>query len=234
MRSESIINLAKALLRFQSSIGTIKKDAKNPHFKSNFASLSGILDAVMPVLSEVGLVVLQHPSGDGLVISLDTILIHAETGEYMSSEFAMRPIKTDPQGIGSCITYMRRYALGAILELNIDDDDGNAASDKKGERGYVRNTDVDNSNPDYRGVHPVSSGGRSHSNGSTVGIKENKEASKEEMESVITCIDYAQTIEELKKIAKEISELDKSETQRQILLKRYNERMEYIKGGEGI
>ena len=130
-RSESIISLAKALLKFQSSIGTIKKDAQNPHFKSNFASLSGILDAVSPVLSEVGLVILQHPSGDGTVVNLETILIHAETGEYMSSEFTMKPVKLDPQGIGSCITYMRRYALGSILELNIDDDDGNAASQQK-------------------------------------------------------------------------------------------------------
>lgn len=195
--SESIINLSKALLKFQSTVGNIKKDSVNPHFKNNFASLSGILNAVIPVLSEVGLVILQHPSGDGSVVNLETILIHAETGEFMSSEFTMRPSKTDPQGIGSCITYMRRYALGSILELNIDDDDGNEASQKQ----------------------PV---------------KQIKEASKESMDSILTHIDYAQTSEDLKDIGKDIAKLEKSEIQRQILVKAYKGRMEYIKDGEGM
>jgi ERF superfamily len=202
-RSESIINLAKALLKFQSSIGTIKKDAKNPHFKSNFASLSGILDAVTPVLSDAGLVVLQHPSGDGLVINLETILIHAETGEYMSSEFSMRPAKTDPQGIGSCITYMRRYALGAILELNIDDDDddGNAASQQK--------------QPAKQYSKPGA-----------------KAAPQATFETVKAHIEYAQSMEDLEAIGKDIAAIEKTAEQRTELAKAYKERMEYIKGGE--
>jgi len=59
---------------------------------------------------------------------MSTILMH-KSGEWLGSHFTMKPVKNDPQGIGSCITYMRRYALAAILGLNIDeDDDGNSAS----------------------------------------------------------------------------------------------------------
>lgn len=60
---------------------------------------------------------------------MTTTLIHAESGEFMRGTFKMTPAKNDPQGQGSVITYQRRYALGAILGLNIDeDDDGNAGS----------------------------------------------------------------------------------------------------------
>lgn len=213
--SESIVSLAKAMLKFQSSIGTIKKDAKNPHFKSNFASLSGILDSVSPVLNEVGLIVLQHPLGDGSSVSLETILIHAETGEFMSSEFYMKPSKTDPQGIGSCITYMRRYALGAILELNIDDDDGNEASKKM----YKTIANKSGNPGDIQEIVPVN---------------QNKAASSQEMDYIIAHIDSAQTMDDLKEIGQEIAKLEKTETQRANLLTFYKERMEYIKGGEGV
>jgi hypothetical protein len=58
-----------------------------------------------------------------------------KSGEWLGSHFTMKPVKNDPQGIGSCITYMRRYALAAILGLNIDeDDDGNQASGNNQEK----------------------------------------------------------------------------------------------------
>lgn len=211
-RSESIINLSKALLKFQSSIGTIKKDATNPHFKSNFASLSGILDSVTPVLSDVGLVVLQHPSGDGLVVNLETILIHAETGEYMSSQFSMRPAKTDPQGIGSCITYMRRYALGAILELNIDDDDGNAASHVK----------------QHAKQHSKSSAAAAQSDIDSI------LAHLLHAETVPDLEEIGEDIRALEKSAEQRSMLAKVYKERMdyILAKVYKEKMGYIKSGE--
>lgn len=132
LKSESIVNLSKALLKFQSMIGNISKDASNPFHKNKYASLTNILDGINDSLLKCGLVVMQHPSGDGESIKLHTMIIHAESGENMSSEFAMIPVKRDPQGIGSCITYMRRYALASILKLNVDDDDdGNAASQKQ-------------------------------------------------------------------------------------------------------
>lgn len=125
-KSESIKNIATALLSFQGEIGKIKKEAKNPFFKSTYASLPNILDAIQEPLQSSGLSFMQLPCGDH---GLNTLIMHAESGEWISSEYNMRPVKDDPQGRGSCITYMRRYALAAALGLNIDeDDDGNAAS----------------------------------------------------------------------------------------------------------
>jgi len=124
-KSESIKNISTALAVFHIKMDVIKKDAKNPFFKSTYASLSNILDAIKIPLAESDLSFSQHPMGEN---GLSTILMH-KSGEWIGSHFTMKPVKNDPQGIGSCITYMRRYALAAILGLNIDeDDDGNSAS----------------------------------------------------------------------------------------------------------
>ena len=129
-KSETINNLAKALIDFQSRVNKIKKDAKNPFFKSNYASLSNIQDAISNPLAEAGLAYSQMPSG---VNGLSTILIHAESGEYLMESFIMPVSKqNDPQAVGSAITYAKRYALAGVLGLNIDDDDdGNKASNKQ-------------------------------------------------------------------------------------------------------
>jgi hypothetical protein len=101
----------------------IDKTASNPFFKSKYASLSSILEAIQIPLAESGLVFSQHPDKG----ELTTILIHTETGQYMMSSYDIHPVKVDPQGIGSAITYAKRYALCAILGLNVDevDTDGN-------------------------------------------------------------------------------------------------------------
>ena len=127
-KSESIQEIAKALITFHLKVDTIKKDAKNPFFKSTYASLTNILDAIDEPLIECGLSISQFPTGtDGLT----TILMH-ESGEYIAGEYSMRPAKDDPQGRGSAITYQRRYAIASVLSLNIDeDDDGNAATHGK-------------------------------------------------------------------------------------------------------
>jgi hypothetical protein len=127
--SESIVNLAKALLCFQTGVANIKKDASNPFFKNKYASLTNILDGINQHLNDAGIVVMQSPSGDDNSVRLTTTVIHAPSGEFIESEYSMIPVKKDPQGIGSCLTYMRRYALASILKLNVDDDDdGNSAS----------------------------------------------------------------------------------------------------------
>lgn len=127
-KSASIINMAKALISLQGKVDKIKKDTTNPFFKTKYASLSTIQDEIQLPLGEVGLCYTQHPESGNV---LTTLLLHAETGEYMQSSFDMNPIKNDPQSIGSAITYAKRYALVAILGLNIDDDDdANHASGK--------------------------------------------------------------------------------------------------------
>jgi hypothetical protein len=124
--SESIANIAKALSLFHIKVETIKKDANNPYFKSTYASLSNILDSIKEPLMESGLSIAQFPHMEKTLI---TLLMHGESGEWIESFYEMKPVKDDPQGRGSVLTYQRRYALSAILLLNIDDDDdGNASS----------------------------------------------------------------------------------------------------------
>jgi hypothetical protein len=123
--SESISKLSTALVAFHSKMGKVSKDSVNPYFNSKYASLSTILSAVTPVLTEAGLSIVQMPTGEN---ELQTTLIHS-SGEWISSTMKLAPIKSDPQAQGSAITYARRYAVGAILSLNIDeDDDANAAT----------------------------------------------------------------------------------------------------------
>jgi predicted transposase YbfD/YdcC len=124
--STKVTNLTQALQLFHIKVDNIKKDAKNPFFKSSYASLSNILDSIKDPLSESGLLITQFPTGN---YGLTTILFHAESGEFLSSTFEMVPEKDTPQGRGSCISYMRRYSISAILLLNIEeDDDANIAT----------------------------------------------------------------------------------------------------------
>lgn len=118
-------NIAKAIVKFHAALPKVPKNSINPHFKSKYASLSDILEAIDPILHTCGLAVVQLPQGE---FDLETILVH-DSGETVRSVVTMKPTKSDPQGFGSAVTYYRRYALGAILSLNIDDDDdGNEAS----------------------------------------------------------------------------------------------------------
>lgn len=130
-RSESIKELSKALVEFHKKVGKVIKDAKgNIQTKSGssysykYSTLSNILDVVQEPLNECGLNVIQLPMNE---FELETILTHI-SGEFISSRYVMKPVQNNPQAIGSCITYQRRYAIGAILGLNIDDDDDGAAA----------------------------------------------------------------------------------------------------------
>lgn len=124
-KSESVKELAKALQVFHEKVGAVKKDADNPFFKSKYATLDNTLETVKEPLKDAGLSFAQFPSGEN---GLSTILMH-ESGEWIEDTFTIPLAKNDPQGAGSALTYMRRYALGAILGLATEtDDDGNSAS----------------------------------------------------------------------------------------------------------
>lgn len=124
-KSESIKNIAKALMAFQTKAEKIYKDSTNPFYRSKYASLSNILEHIQIPLGECELSIAQFPDESGLT----TILMHT-SGEYLESTYLMPVSKiNDPQAVGSAITYARRYALGSILGLNIEeDDDANKAS----------------------------------------------------------------------------------------------------------
>lgn len=121
--------LAAALIAAQKEMPAVPPDSVNPHFKSKFVSLGHLIAKVRPVLNKHGLGFTQYPSRaeDGTP-TLVTILLHT-SGERLESEAPLLLPKQDPQGQGSAITYMRRYALAATLGISDqEDDDGNGAS----------------------------------------------------------------------------------------------------------
>ncbi len=127
-RSPSIAALAAALVKAQSEMKNPPKDSTNPHFKSKYADLATVRDTVMPPLTRNGLSVMQLPCELDDAPALTTLLLHA-SGEWVETTIKLRPSKSDPQGVGSALTYARRYALQSITGVAADeDDDGNAAS----------------------------------------------------------------------------------------------------------
>ncbi len=122
--------LAEALVAAQAEMGAAVKDSQNPHFKSSFASLKAVRDACVPILNKHGIAVLQPPaSEDGLTVTVNTTLLHT-SGETLTSALTVKPVKSDPQGIGSAITYARRYGLAGMVGLAFadEDDDGEASA----------------------------------------------------------------------------------------------------------
>jgi hypothetical protein len=130
MKSNEINELAKALILFHVKCEGIKKDAKNPFFKSTYASLPKIIEAITEPLAESGLALTMFPIEEN---SLYCLLMHT-SGQWIEATYTMKPVKDTPQDKGSCITYARRYCISSILNLQIDDimsdDDGNKASGK--------------------------------------------------------------------------------------------------------
>lgn len=125
-RSESIAALAAALAKAQGKIEGALKEKVNGGFKTKYADLQSVWDAIREPLSSNGLAIVQgfSPVSDGVLI--ETTLMHA-SGEWMESQLLMPVVKKDPQGVGSAITYGRRYALMAIAGVAPEDDDGEAA-----------------------------------------------------------------------------------------------------------
>ena len=128
--SESIAELAKALSKAQSEMSGAKKSAKNPFFKSTYANLEEIIHCVKEPFADNGLSFSQFPvSADGMA-GVETIIMH-ESGEWISNSFMLKCAKNDPQGMGSAITYARRYGLQAAVGVPSEDDDGEGAMARK-------------------------------------------------------------------------------------------------------
>lgn len=140
-QSDSIANLTLALSTVQGKMSHAVKDSANPFFKSKYADLESVWGACRELLSQNGLAVMQFP---GLYSDLDksmslTTIISHKSGEYISQEMSVPcgmlgrdgVLKLDAQAAGSALTYMRRYALAAVVGVVQADDDGNAASSPK-------------------------------------------------------------------------------------------------------
>lgn len=128
-------NLYGALLKAQQEFPAVPKDGKNPHLNSRYATLGGVQETANPILHKHGLIVLQSVRTEwaerGPIVYVGATLVHVESGESTTQELGLIPVKLDPQGVGSAISYGRRYLLLTMLGLSTDDDDGNAASGQK-------------------------------------------------------------------------------------------------------
>ena len=122
-RSETITEIAKALAKFQSEVSDPNRTKENAFLKSKYVTLDSLLQAVRPVLANNGLSFLQVPFTGVDVVSVTTMLLH-ESGEWLESDpFTLPLMKKDPQGVGSVVTYARRYSLSSILGVAWDEDD---------------------------------------------------------------------------------------------------------------
>lgn len=120
--------LAEALAAAQLEITDPAKDAVNPHFRSRYADLATVLKTVRPVLARHGLAITQTTQVDEQGRLLLVTRLHWRDEELVGY-YPIQPVKADPQGYGSALTYARRYTIQAIVGVAADDDDdGNAAS----------------------------------------------------------------------------------------------------------
>ena len=125
LESAEITGITETLFEVQKKIAPIVKDAKNTHFKNKYATLDQIIESVGPVLHSHGLMITSDVVDGKLV----TILFNQESGEGISYTMPLILQQENMQGLGSAITYARRYTLGIMLNLTFeDDDDGNADS----------------------------------------------------------------------------------------------------------
>lgn len=128
LRSETIKAVSLALWKFQCQIKNPGKDSVNPHFRNRYTSLPALIDHCKPLLNELGLVVTQLCDEDYVT----TLVMHPESGEFIGARLKLIIDKANMQGMGSAITYARRYGYAAILGIaSEEDDDGNAASNQK-------------------------------------------------------------------------------------------------------
>lgn len=129
--SDTLAKIAPALVKAAAEIEGAAKSANNTHFRSKYATLESVIDATKEALAKHDLCVVQAPGHmEGNLLTMTTRLIHT-SGEWIEAEYQIPLVKCDPQASGSAITYARRYALMALLNVPAVDDDGEAAMDRK-------------------------------------------------------------------------------------------------------
>ena len=112
------------LFEFRKIVGKLVKTADNPFFKSKYANLSSVITVTDPALEEVGLIYVDKIDGN----ILESSIIDHETGDEITSKTPLVMSKQDMQGLGSSVSYARRYARVSLLGLEAEDDDGSIAS----------------------------------------------------------------------------------------------------------
>ena len=126
-RSDSIKELGTALAKAQAVLTGAVKDSVNPHFRNKYADLASCWDACRKALTSNGIAVVQMPEKDVIGYYVETLLTHS-SGEWIASKCYIHLTKDDPQGLGSAITYARRYGLSAMVGICPEDDDAEGAT----------------------------------------------------------------------------------------------------------
>lgn len=130
--SDTLDKLAPALAKVQAAIKPASKDSTNPHFKSKYADLTAVWDALHLALSDNGFALVQLPvHADDQRVHLTTRLLHS-SGQWLEETASIPIVKLDPHGYGSGLTYLRRYSAAALAFLATEDDDANTAAKVNG------------------------------------------------------------------------------------------------------
>lgn len=125
--SEAVDKIFPAIVQLHHDVKPATKDSVNPHFKSKYADLSSIDEATKEPLYKNGLAVYQSPFTLGNTAGVESTLLHT-SGQFVRGRLALPVSKSDPQAIGSAITYARRYSKAAICGVTTEDDDGHTAT----------------------------------------------------------------------------------------------------------
>ena len=120
-------NISEAMAKAFAQIEGAVKGKTNPAFRSKYADLAAVVDAIKPALAEHGLFFRQitHPADHGVCI--ETVIHHASGESLACGPLFVPASKQDAQGFGSAMTYARRYSLMAAFGVPAEDDDGNSA-----------------------------------------------------------------------------------------------------------
>ena len=127
----------KALCKAQAEMTGAIKGSENPHFRSKYADLGAVQDACLPSLQKHGFAVTSRLGNDENGGFLETVLIH-ESGEVYRCSVPLIVDKQNMQGLGSAITYARRYGLMCLSGVAPEDDDGNSAADNPPKNDYTK------------------------------------------------------------------------------------------------
>lgn len=141
-KSDSIATLAPALVLAIAEIEGASKSSVNGHFNSKYADLSAVISASKEILAKHDLTLIQFPGplGNGS-LSLETVIMHA-SGEFISGLGEIYVNKPTPQESGSAMTYLRRYAQKAVLNMPDVDDDAEGAMRRNAKTPPPRAPDI--------------------------------------------------------------------------------------------
>lgn len=145
-----------ALAKAQAEIKNAVRDNTNPHFKSRYADLASVKEACWGPLTGAGIAVVQMPINREGDVGIVTLFAHS-SGQWIESTVFVQPTKFDAQGVGSVITYLRRYSLAAMAGVAPDDDDGEAAVGRPQGTARPQETPRGSSRPSGREQAPTAS-----------------------------------------------------------------------------